>query len=289
MKKEKHKITPHEIKYISDSKIKNNNVKINLFYIILIFLIYILGVVLYICVMPGLNVDSKNKLKVLIPKNFKDLTNILNVGKIKILYEALISYRNEHGVILLILLSLFYISYNSFPLFLWWMTGAGSGITILIGAFYNYTFSIIYCTILSIISSLIAYVVYSMYGKSVIEYFLKDPLAKFNEQINKRVKTTFDLFSYIAILRLTPIFPNTLINILAPCLSLPIIPLVFATFVGNLPNIIILVSIGQTINRLSSIDMTHQFYVPIAFIILLILFQRIMKYTYIETKKDKEL
>lgn len=188
----------------------------------------------------GLNADSKNKLRVLIPKNFKDLTNILNVGKIKILYEALISYRNEHGIILLILLSLFYISYNSFPLFLWWMTGAGSGITILIGAFYNYTFSIIYCTMLSIVSSLIAYVVYSMYGKSVIEYFLKDPLAKFNEQINKRVKTTFDLFSYIAILRLTPIFPNTLINILAPCLSLPIIPLVFATFVGNLPNIIIL-------------------------------------------------
>ncbi|CAD2083801.1 SNARE associated Golgi protein, putative [Plasmodium vinckei brucechwatti] len=287
MKKEKHKITPQE-KNIPDSQIKSNNVKTNLFYIILIFLTYILGVILYICAMPGMNEDSKKKLRVLTPKNFKDLKNILSVGKIKILYEALISYRNEHGIVLLILLSLFYISYNSFPLFLWWMTGAGSGITVLIGAFYNYTFSIIYCTMLSILSSLIAYVVYSMYGKSVIEHFLKDPLAKFNEQLNKRVKTTFDLFSYIAILRVTPIFPNTLINILAPCLSLPVIPLVFATLVGNLPNIIILVSIGQTINRLSSIDMTHQFYVPIAFIALLILFQRIMKYTYVETKKDKQ-
>ncbi|SCM19150.1 SNARE associated Golgi protein, putative [Plasmodium chabaudi chabaudi] len=287
MKKEKHKITPQE-KNVPDSQIKNNNVKTNLFYIILIFLTYILGVILYICVMPGMNEDSKKKLRVLAPKNFKDLKNILSVGKIKILYEALISYRNEHGIALLILLSLFYISYNSFPLFLWWMTGAGSGITILIGAFYNYTFSIIYCTMLSILASLIAYVVYGMYGKSVIEYLLKDPLAKFNEQLNKRVKTTFDLFSYIAILRLTPIFPNTLINILAPCLSLPVIPLVFATLVGNLPNIIILVSIGQTINRLSSIDMTHQFYVPIAFIVLLIVFQRIMKYTYVEPKKDKQ-
>ncbi|SCN58743.1 SNARE associated Golgi protein, putative [Plasmodium chabaudi chabaudi] len=287
MKKEKHKITPQE-KNVPDSQIKNNNVKTNLFYIILIFLTYILGVILYICVMPGMNEDSKKKLRVLAPKNFKDLKNILSVGKIKILYEALISYRNEHGIALLILLSLFYISYNSFPLFLWWMTGAGSGITILIGAFYNYTFSIIYCTMLSILASLIAYVVYGMYGKSVIEYLLKDPLAKFNEQLNKRVKTTFDLFSYIAILRLTPIFPNTLINILAPCLSLPVIPLVFGTLVGNLPNIIILVSIGQTINRLSSIDMTHQFYVPIAFIVLLIVFQRIMKYTYVEPKKDKQ-
>ncbi|CRG93689.1 SNARE associated Golgi protein, putative [Plasmodium gallinaceum] len=280
MKKEKKKFTKYES--ISISKKKNKKVKLHLFYLSVIFFFFILVIGLYIYLMPGLNVESKNRLKILIPKSFKDLKYLSNKEKVKILYDSLILYKNEHGFVLLILLSLFYIFYQSFPLFLWWITGTASIITILIGAFYNYLFSIFYCSILSTISPLIAYVIFKYYGKTVIEHFFKKSLIKFNVQIKKRVKNKFDLFFYIAILRLTPIFPNALINILGASLSLPLLPFLLATYFGLLPNTVILVSVGQAINRLSSVDMKQQFYVPLIFIILLLFFQKLIRNKYKE-------
>ncbi|SOV12493.1 SNARE associated Golgi protein, putative [Plasmodium sp. gorilla clade G2] len=284
MNKAKINLMIHEtdiLSSISKTK-KNKEVKLHLFYLSLIFLFFILLITLYIYLIPGLNIEGKKKLKILIPKSFKDLINFNKREKIKILYDSLVSYKNEHGMVLLILLSLLYIFYQSFPIFLWWMTGTASIITILIGAFYNYAFSILYCSILSTISPLIAYAIIVYYGKTVIEHFFKKSLIQFQEKIKKRVKNKLDLFFYIAILRLTPIFPNSLINILGATLSLPIIPFVLATYIGLLPNTIILVSIGQALNRLSSVNMKHQFYVPITFIILLLLFQKIVSSKYKE-------
>ncbi|SCP05154.1 SNARE associated Golgi protein, putative [Plasmodium ovale] len=277
MRKEKNKIVACERDSLSTSTRKSRNVMLNLFYLSLIFVGFISVIALYVHFIPGLSVESKKKLKTLIPKNFKDLLSAHDEGKIKILYDSLISYKKEHSFVLLILLSLLYIFYHSFPLFLWWMTGTGSAITILIGAFYSYTFSIFYCSVLSTLAPLITYAIFTYCGREVIEHFFEKPLSKFNEQINKRVKTPIDLFFYIAILRLTPIFPNTLINILVASLSLPVVPFFFATCVGLLPNTIIL---GQAISSLSSVDMKQQFYVPITFIALLLLFQKIVKYKY---------
>ncbi|CRH01025.1 SNARE associated Golgi protein, putative [Plasmodium relictum] len=281
MKREKKKPAIYG-RNISTPKKRSRKVKLHLFYLSVIFVFFILVIAVYIYLMPGLNVESKNRLKILIPKSFKDLKNLSNKEKVKILYDSLVLYKSEHGFVLLILLSLFYIFYQSFPLFLWWMTGTASIITILIGAFYNYLFSILYCSILSTISPVIAYVIFKYYGKTVIEHFFKNSLIKFNAQIKKRVKNKIDLFFYIAILRLTPIFPNALINILGASLSLPILPFFVGTYIGLLPNTVILVSLGQAINRLSSVNMKQQFYVPLIFIILLLLFQKIMRNKYKE-------
>ncbi|SBS85488.1 SNARE associated Golgi protein, putative [Plasmodium ovale curtisi] len=215
----------------------------------------------------GLSVESKKKLKTLIPKNFKDLLSAHDEGKIKILYDSLISYKKEHSFVLLILLSLLYIFYHSFPLFLWWMTGTGSAITILIGAFYSYTFSIFYCSVLSTLAPLITYAIFTYCGREVIEHFFEKPLSKFNEQINKRVKTPIDLFFYIAILSL----------FLLPPLFISAYSRQFMQFINKSP---FTVSVGQAISSLSSVDMKQQFYVPITFIALLLLFQKIVKYKY---------
>ncbi|ANQ09141.1 Uncharacterized protein PCOAH_00035850 [Plasmodium coatneyi] len=282
MKKEKTKNVRNETDILFFPKVKSKELKLHLVYLSLIFVSFLVVITIYVYLIPGLTTESKQKLKTLIPKNFKDLITLNSKGKIKILYDSLICYKNEHSLILLLLLSLIYIFYQAFPLFLWWMTGTGSIITILIGAFYNYAFSIFYCSLLSTISPLVTYFIFKNYGRTVIEYFFRKPLNKFDEQIKKRVKTKLDLFFYIAILRLTPVFPNALVNILVGSLSLPAIPFSLGTYIGLMPNTIILVSIGQTISMLSSIDVKQTFYIPITFIALLLLFQTIMKYKYRE-------
>ncbi|GAW81913.1 SNARE associated Golgi protein [Plasmodium gonderi] len=280
MKKDKTQNVVHKTDTLFIPKVKNKELKLHLFYLSLIFASFVAVIVVYVHLMPGLSIESKEKLKTLIPQNFKDLITLNNREKVKNLYDSLISYKNEHGFILLILLTIIYIFYQAFPLFLWWMTGTGTIITILIGAFYNYAFSIFYCSILSTISPLVTYFIFKNYGRTVIEYFFKKSLVNFNEQIKKRVKSKFDLFFYLAILRLTPVFPNALINIMVASLSLPAIPFMCATYIGLIPNTIILVSVGQAISMLSAVDVKQQFYIPITFIVLLFLFQTIVKYKY---------
>ncbi|SBT79797.1 SNARE associated Golgi protein, putative [Plasmodium malariae] len=226
----------------------------------------------------GFSIESKNNLRTLIPKSFKDIINLQNKEKVRILYDSLISYKNEHELVLLLLLSLLYILYQSFPIFLWWMAGTGCVITILIGAFYNYIFSILYCSILATLAPFITYVIFKYYGRTLINYFFQKQLIKFNRELNKRVRNNVDLFVYVTILRLTPVFPNVVINLVGACVQLPAVPFFLATYIGILPNTIILVSVGQAINSISSVNMTNQFYMSITFIVLLLLFQTVINY-----------
>lgn len=280
MKGEKQKIRNQEKSEAIPKKIRT--VKIHLFYLSLIFLCFLIIIGSFIYFMPGLHVESKKTLKNLIPQSFKDLQNLRNTEKIKILYESLNQYREENGLVLLLLLSLLYICYQSFPLFLWWMTGTASIITILIGSLYDYFFSIFYCSLLSTVSPLVAYVIFKHLGKPLIEHFFQKSLIKFQAKIKKHAKSKMDLFIYLAILRLTPIFPNALINILTASLSLPVVPFFFATYFGLLPNTVILVSIGQAISKFSSVNMQHQVYIPIILIVCLLSFQRVIKYKFNE-------
>lgn len=267
-------------------KEKEKHLKRHLFYLSLMFLSFIGVLATYVFFMPELRVESRHKLRNLIPRSFSEFRNLSTKEKVLILYDSLNLYKDEHGVVLLILLSLFYIFYQSFPLFLWWMTGTASIITILIGAMYGYVFSILYCSMLSTVAPLIAYTIFKYSGKPVVEHFFNKPLLKFEKQIKKHATTRFDLFVYLAILRLTPIFPNSLINVLTASLSLPVLPFCLATYFGLLPNTIILVSIGEAINRISSVSMNQQFYIPVLFIFLLLIFQKFIKNKYSSEREN---
>lgn len=252
----------------------------HMIFLSVMFLSFLAGIIVYISFMPGLRAESKLKLRSLIPRSFSEFRKMNIKEKVLILYDTLKLYKNEHGIVLLILLSIFYIFYQSFPLFLWWMTGTATVITILIGSMYNYMFSILYCSILSTVAPLISYVIFTYSGKPVIEHFFNKHLLKFETQIKKHVKTKFDLFVYLAILRLTPIFPNSLINVLTASLSLPVLPFCLATYFGLLPNTVILVSVGEAINRISSLNMNQQFYISLVLILLLLIFQRVINSKY---------
>ncbi|SCO93268.1 SNARE associated Golgi protein, putative [Plasmodium malariae] len=278
MIKEKEKLMASETYTLDVEKIKSKEVKLHFLYYSVIFALFVLIVLVYICLIPGFSIESKNNLRTLIPKSFKDIINLQNKEKVRILYDSLISYKNEHELVLLLLLSLLYILYQSFPIFLWWMAGTGCVITILIGAFYNYIFSILYCSILATLAPFITYVIFKYYGRTVINYFFQKQLIKFNRELNKRVRNNVDLFVYVTILRLTPVFPNVVINLVGACVQLPAVPFFLATYIGILPNTIILVSVGQAINSISSVNMTNQFYMSITFIVLLLLFQTVINY-----------
>lgn len=58
-------------------------------------------------------------------------------------------------------------------------------------------------------------------GKDLVYAIWPDKLARFRAEVGKR-KT--NLLSYIVLLRVTPVLPNTFINVASPMVDLPVPP-----------------------------------------------------------------
>lgn len=77
----------------------------------------------------------------------------------------------------------------------------------------------------------------------------------FRKKIGKRLQHFEDefnenAFNYLLTLRLIPIFPSWLVNIVAALLGVPLGAFVFATFLGIIPSTIVYTSIGHSLGNL---------------------------------------
>lgn len=66
-------------------------------------------------------------------------------------------------------------------------------------------------------------------------------------------------FSYLLVLRLVPIFPFWVINIVAALLNVPLRTFIIATFIGIIPGAFVYVMIGNSLNYLFAINQTPDF------------------------------
>ena len=78
------------------------------------------------------------------------------------------------------------------------------------------------------------------------------------------------MYSYIFILRLTPIFPGWFLNIAAPHVGIPLHIFAISTFVGVLPTTIIYSKAGETLAKLSSGNNVELFNVSNLIILVII-------------------
>lgn len=62
-----------------------------------------------------------------------------------------------------------------------------------------------------------------------------------------------ELLNYIVFLRLTPILPNTFINVASPIVGVPLLPFALGTLFGCLPNNIVAVNAGSHLGDLTSL------------------------------------
>ncbi len=85
------------------------------------------------------------------------------------------------------------------------------------------------CNFVAVISTVVATACYGMSwacGKALVYALWPDKLGHFGAEVRKRQGS---LISYIILLRVTPVLPNTFINVASPMVDLPLPPFMLGT------------------------------------------------------------
>lgn len=95
----------------------------------------------------------------------------------------------------------------------------------------------------------LCYMLSQLAGRRLVRRFFPERADKWTAQIEKHKK---NLFSYMLFLRMTPLFPNWFINLVAPVIGVPLAPFAFGTFVGVAPPSVIAIQAGKTLHTMTS-------------------------------------
>ncbi len=166
------------------------------------------------------------------------INQYLSFSSLRLHYQELISWTNNHYLSAAILFMVCYIICvaASFPgAVILTLTGG-----LLFGIFWGVIFVVISATLGSIIIF------------SIVRFSLSDWVAQKTSGWVKKMRLGFqhNAFSYLLILRLIPIFPFWVVNIVPALLGVKARTFILATFLGIIPGSIIYTSLGNSLNHL---------------------------------------
>jgi len=182
--------------------------------------------------------------------SFSELGKIRDLENLKTVFRVLSLYKEHHQLYIVSILSLIYLVCQSFPLFMLWLPGTGSAISLLIGSLFGFCKGMLICITLATVGPIFAYSLFSYIGKPILWRFFPKRLADMRDQLDAH---SGNMLSFLIFLRVSP-FPNFLINIASPVLGVPIKTFVLGTFLGLLPNTVTLVSMGVTLTELTTLN-----------------------------------
>lgn len=123
-------------------------------------------------------------------------------------------------------------------------------LSILAGAIYGCYKGLLLVTVVSTAGSTFCYGLSNTIGRGLAQAFWPEKVEAFGKEIQKRRN---DMLSYIVFLRVTPILPNTFINVASPVVQVPLVPFIAGTFLGCIPNNFIAVNTGNKLGELKSL------------------------------------
>eukprot|EP00918_Siedleckia_nematoides_P033396 GHVU01072506.1.p1 GENE.GHVU01072506.1~~GHVU01072506.1.p1 ORF type:complete len:269 (+),score=14.76 GHVU01072506.1:1424-2230(+) len=186
------------------------------------------------------------------PGSVFEFEKIKDVDNLKTLFSIMLKYRDSHPTYLIVLLGSVYLFYQAFPLFLLFCPGTAFSISLLIGACFGFWRAFAACTFLSNCGPSLAYFMFRFSGKPIVMKLFRKKVEEFNRQIEVHRS---DILSYMVFLRVTPLFPNFFINIASPVINVPYSAFFLGTFIGLLPNTIILVGTGVALKELTDLNL----------------------------------
>ncbi|GBF91305.1 hypothetical protein Rsub_03625 [Raphidocelis subcapitata] len=124
-------------------------------------------------------------------------------------------------------------------------------LSLLSGALYGTWRGLALVALVSTLGSTTCYGMSCLFGRPVAMAIWRDRLAHFEDEVRARKG---DLLSYIIFLRVTPILPNTFINVASPIVGVPLAPFFFGTLLGCLPNNFMAVHAGDHLSDLHSLS-----------------------------------
>ena len=174
--------------------------------------------------------------------SFTELKNLFTLESIQENYNTIRNFYLNNKLSVMFLFSLIYIISAALALPFALM------LTILSGAIFGLTLGIIIASFSSTIGATICFLISRYIAKDFIQNKYKTQLLKFNEGFKK--EGAFYLFA----IRLTPIFPFFIVNIVMGLLQITTIKFYFISQIAMLPATLLYVYAGVQISTLKSIS-----------------------------------
>lgn len=190
--------------------------------------------------LPVIAPDDKPLFK--LPRNFDDL---------KALNGVLQHYKNEHFVRVLICWFIVYLFLQAFSI------PGSMYMSILAGALFGVPIALpLVCTTVAT-GATICYLISKFLG--VVLIALPSWKARMDQWKDKLAEHEGDLLSYLIILRMMPLPPHNIVNIMSPHLGIGIPVFWLSTFGGIFASSVIHTTIGEKLDQMTSADDFHLF------------------------------
>nr|CAD7201065.1 unnamed protein product [Timema douglasi] len=165
--------------------------------------------------------EFKTRLKLEFPSNLKELQSLAQVLK---------EYSKTHSLYVLVLFSSAYVYKQTFSI-------PGSVfLNLLAGALFGVNMGFPLCCVLTAAGASFCYWLSFLVGKEVVE------------------ENSHQLVYYLLFLRMFPITPNMLINLISPLIGIPFNMFLVAVFIGLMPYIFLCIQTGEMLASLTSMD-----------------------------------
>lgn len=129
-------------------------------------------------------------------------------------------------------------------------------LSLLGGAIFGTRNGLLLVSVVSTLGSVSAYTLSNLIGRRLSLTFWPERIKKFELEVSKRSN---EMLGYIIFLRLSPLLPNTMINVASPIVGVKIQPFIIGTFLGCFPNNFMAVTAGQRLSELRSFSDLYNF------------------------------
>eukprot|EP00922_Rhytidocystis_sp_ex-Travisia-forbesii_P059650 GHVS01088447.1.p1 GENE.GHVS01088447.1~~GHVS01088447.1.p1 ORF type:complete len:333 (+),score=120.35 GHVS01088447.1:141-1001(+) len=255
---------------------------------VLLFLLYSAALFFFLRNFPDLSDNDHMLLRQALPMRFSDIrSKMSNIENIKLLFAVLQRHTQTHYAYVISSISFTYLLYQIFPLFLFWCPGVATALSILCGALLGFQRGFALVCLLATLGPSCAFLLFYVCGRPIVRFLFASKLDRLRKHTERMVANNnntrggvggggsstdgdgsdgssgggigggggaaADTILYIAVLRLTPVFPNFLINVASPVVGVKFWHFLTGTFLGLVPNTVILVLMGTSLMELSSL------------------------------------
>lgn len=124
-------------------------------------------------------------------------------------------------------------------------------LNVLGGALFGVFVGFPLCCLLAAIGASCCYLLSSACGRGVVEKFFPNQLKNFQEKVQTN---SHQLVYYLLFLRMFPMSPNWLINVIAPLVGVPLPLFFFTVLIGLGPYVLVCTQAGVILSTLTSLD-----------------------------------
>ncbi|XP_074599956.1 transmembrane protein stas [Brevipalpus obovatus] len=180
-----------------------------------LLLVYLIFAYAVFANFPKLSDDEKATIK--LPKNKEEVRHLASV---------LVKYRDDNYIVMFAAILLLYIFLQSFAI-------PGSiMLSVLSGCLFPIPLALFLICFCSATGASICYCISYCFGRKLVLKYFPERAAEYRLKVAKNRPC---LLSYLLFLRITPIVPNWVINLVSPLIDVPFATFFWATFLGVAP------------------------------------------------------